>query len=79
MDADPYGIAWDGSVFWIGNYNGTFFGYQIDDAGMTQVGSFDAPVAGFSAITYDGSSFLVSPVFDGGNTIYELVRWHDLQ
>ena len=35
----PFGIAWDGSVFWIGDGNGVFRGYQIEDDGLTLVGS----------------------------------------
>ena len=27
-----YGIAWDGNVFWIGNNNGTFYGYTINES-----------------------------------------------
>ena len=74
FDSAPYGIAWDGSVFWIGNYQGTFFGYTINESNgfyLEQVGSFDAPVSNFTSITYDGSSFLVSAL-DGSNTIYRI-------
>ena len=55
-------------------YQGTFFGYTINESNgfyLEQVGSFDAPVSNFTSITYDGSSFLVSAL-DGSNTIYRI-------
>ena len=71
LHSEAYGIAWDGNVFWIGNNIGTFYGYTINESEgeyfLDLVGSFDAPQQGYHAITFDGSSFLVSVVFDGQN------------
>ena len=72
----PLGIAWDGSVFWIGDGNGVFRGYQIEDDVLTLVGSFDGPASNYSSITFDGSSFLVSEL--GSTTMEHWIRWNNL-
>ena len=76
LHGDAYGIAWDGNVFWIGDYNGTFYGYTVSESegyySLELVGSFDAPEQGFNAITFDGSSFLVSLIFDEQNTVHRI-------
>jgi len=65
----PYGITWDGSYLWIGNYEGNVYGYDLNGS---QVGSFSVPFGSYPAITFNGSNFIVRYPWDDSAEFYEV-------
>ena len=72
LHGNPLGIAWDGMYLWIGDHTGTYRGYSLEGEGLTEVGSFVGPVYDYTAISWDGSAFLVRSIWDNFGDIYRL-------
>ena len=69
IHSNALGIAWDGEYFWIGNYVGNVYGYDLSG---NQVGSFSVPFAYYPALTWDGEYFIAASSFNHNPTIYTL-------
>ena len=68
--SDPFGFAYDGQYFWIGNGStGNVYGYDMNG---NQVGSFSTPENYWNNITWDGEYFITYRYSSNSPTIYRL-------
>ena len=66
---EPYGIAWDGTYLWVGDYAGNVFAYDLNGS---QQASFSCPFSSYPSITWDGERFVVNEAFVPTPSIYKL-------
>ncbi|MDZ4121324.1 MAG: choice-of-anchor D domain-containing protein, partial [Candidatus Cloacimonadaceae bacterium] len=68
----PFGIAWDGTAFWIGDQSGYLFRYHpsgLGTASSVTSGSFKSPVNGLASFCWTGEAFLINHAWvESGNT-----------
>lgn len=65
IHAGAFGIAYDGSYLWIGDYAGNVYGYDFSG---NQIGSFSCPYIGYNGITFNGEYFETCAVFTSNPT-----------
>ena len=67
---DPYGIAWDGNYFWIGNSFGEVQAYNPDGtlAGM----QFNCPFQENPALAWTGENFIANRISQSNPKLYEI-------
>ncbi|MCH8305803.1 MAG: choice-of-anchor D domain-containing protein, partial [Candidatus Marinimicrobia bacterium] len=66
---ESFGLAWDGTNLWIGNWNGNIYGYGLDG---TEIGSFSAPFVNYPTLAWDGNYFIMSSLNDFMPTYYKV-------
>ncbi len=69
IHSDPYGIAWDGTNFWVGDQNGTLYKYP---KAALHTGSLNIPtqplntgIGAFPAFCFDNGDLIVANAFSG--------------
>jgi len=69
IHSHPYGIAWDGTAFWIGGQGGTLYRYLksgLQSTGLNQpVAHLNTDIGNLPAFTVDNGDIIVANAFSG--------------
>jgi len=67
---NPFSIAWDGELLWIGDNNGNITAYHPD--GSSAGYSFSCPQIGYPTLSWDGEAFYTNTIISNNPYVYRV-------
>lgn len=84
IHSNPYGIAWDGTNFWVGDQNGTLYRYPKEELQTTGLNQptllLISNIGAFPAFTITGENIIVANAYSGTtNTVFKCYNLNGVQ